>query len=93
MTAANGKQELTGEEEITTIHGNIRPMNAASTRQTMAIFEQFTERLSNMPDLSIKVLQQPFDLEPGRSLRGGDGADDSTLPRPFTVEISQKIAP
>ena len=93
LTAANGKQELTGEEEITTIHGNIRPMNAASTRQTMAIFEQFTERLSNMPDLSIKVLQQPFDLEPGRSLRGGDGADDSTLPRPFTVEISQKIAP
>lgn len=90
---AMGKQDLTGEEEITTIRGHIRPTNTASTRQTLAIFEQFTEQFSHTPGLRVNVLEQPFDLQPGRSLRGGDGADDSAQPRPFAIAISQKIAP
>lgn len=93
MVTTASKQDLTGEEEITIIRGTIRPTSNASTRQTLAIFEQFTEQLSNTLNLSVNILQQPFDLEPGRPLRGGDGADDSTQPRPFAVEISRKIAP
>ena len=91
-----GKSTAAGiedDEEITTVRGSIHPEGAASTRQTLATFEQFVERLRNDPSITLNVLQQPFEMESGRSLRGGDGTDESTLPRPFAVEISRKIAP
>jgi hypothetical protein len=41
----------------------------------------------------VNILKQPFDLESGRSLRGGDSEDENGKPRQFTVEIIRKIVP
>ena len=80
-----------GDDEITTVRGAIRPERNATTRQVLASFEQFVEQLRRDPANSISVLQQPFDLESGRPLRGGDSEDENSQPRPFAVEILRKI--
>jgi hypothetical protein len=91
--SASTAASITGEEEITVIRGTIRPGKNTSTRQILASFEAFAERLRSDPSITLSVLQQPFDLESGRSLRGGDGADEISQPRQFALEISRKIAP
>lgn len=78
--------------EITTVRGTIR-LERASTRQTLALFEQFVEALRADPANTVNVLQRPFDIEPGRALRGGDGQDEETQPRQFAVEIIRSVAP
>ena len=83
----------TGEDETTLVRGTVRPEKNASTRQILATFEQFIERLRSDPGASVSVLQQPFEMESGRSLRGGDGVDESIQPRQFALEITRKIAP
>lgn len=84
---------ITGEDETTIVRGNIRPEKYASTRQILATFEQFIERLRSDPGATVSILQQPFEMESGRSLRGGDGVDESTQSRQFALEITRKIAP
>lgn len=88
--AASG---IEGNEEITTIRGAIRPEPNATPRQILASFEQFAELLRSDPACSVSVLQQPFDMESGRALRGGDSEDENAQPRQFAVEITRKIAP
>jgi len=85
--------DLAGTEEITTVRGAIRADSNATPRQILATFEQFTELLRADPNCSVSIQQQPFDLESGRALRGGDSEDANGQPRQFTVEISRKIAP
>lgn len=88
-----GSTEIAGSEELTTVRGAIRPEANATPRQILARFEAFVELLRADPACTINILQQPFDLESGRALRGGDSEDGGKQPRQFVVEISRKIAP
>ena len=78
--------------EITTVRASIR-LARASTRQTLAVFEQFVEALRSEPGVTVNVLQRPFDIESGTAMRGGDGIDEETPARPFAVEIVRSAAP
>jgi hypothetical protein len=80
------------EPETTTLRGAIQ-LERATVRQTLAVFDQFVEALAADPANKIKVVQRPFDIESGRSLRGGDGLDEEAQPRQFTVEIARSSAP
>ncbi|MDP2883308.1 MAG: hypothetical protein Q8N89_17230 [Azonexus sp.] len=80
------------EPEITTVRGSIH-LERATTRQTLAVFDQFVDALRADPANTINVLQRPFDIESGRALRGGDGLDEETQPRQFAVEIVRNVAP
>ncbi|NTV69323.1 MAG: hypothetical protein HGA71_04155 [Azonexaceae bacterium] len=80
------------EPEITTVRGTIH-LDRATTRQTLAVFDQFVDALRADPANTINVLQRPFDIESGRALRGGDGLDEEAQPRQFAVEIVRKVAP
>jgi hypothetical protein len=91
--AAAGAATIDGNEEITTVRGAIRPEAKATPRQILARFESFLELLRADQTSTITILQQPFDLESERALRGGDSEDASNQPRQFVVEISRKIAP
>lgn len=81
-----------GSPEITTVRGSIR-LDRATTRQTLAVFDQFVEALRADPANTVNVLQRPFDIESGRALRGGDGLDEEAQPRQFAVEIVRSVAP
>ena len=79
-------------QEITTVRGSIR-LERATTRQTLTVFDQFVDALRADPANTINVLQRPFDIESGRTLRGGDGQNEEAQPRQFSVEIIRNSAP
>lgn len=87
------KAGIDASEEITTVRGGIRVAGNASPRQILASFEQFAELLRSDPGYTVNILQQPFDMESGRALRGGDSDEDNAKPRQFAVEIIRKITP
>lgn len=80
-------------DEVTTVRGTIRVSGNASPRQILASFEQFAELLRSDPVYRVNILQQPFDMESGRALRGGDGEEDSAKPRQFAIELIRKTTP
>lgn len=89
MVVAN----LSGDTETTVVRGKLQPERNATARSILATFEQFIKLLASDPALSIKVVQQPFDMESGQALRGGDSEDEGMQPRSFTIEVSRKITP
>ena len=80
-------------EEITIVRGSIDPDSSASIRQVLAIFETFTDLLRIDPDNRVLILQPPYDMEPERSLRGGDEAPGNRQPRTFAIEITRMVTP
>lgn len=78
--------------ETTIVRGSIR-LERATTRQTLAVFDEFVDALRRTPGTSVKVQQRPFDIESGTALRGGDGLSEETQLRPFTVEIVRSHQP
>jgi hypothetical protein len=77
--------------EAITLSGSIRLGPTATARQTLAAFEHFIEMLRVDRDSDVNVLQQPFDIESGRALRGGDMETESAPPRQFTVRIVRRV--
>ena len=71
--------------------GTIRLGPASTARQTLATFEHFIDLLRVDRDSDVSVLQQPFEIESGRALRGGDVENESSQARQFTVKISRKL--
>ena len=80
-----------GKAEVITLRGSIRLGPTATARQTLATFEHFVEILRVDRDSDVSVQQQPFDIESGRSLRGGDMETESAPPRQFTIQIVRKV--
>lgn len=84
---------LAASDEIIVIHGRLRLPPNAQPRQVLTVFEQFTRRLQTDPGLHIAVLQQPFDTESARSLKGGTQEDENPQPRTFVLQLSRKLTP
>jgi hypothetical protein len=82
-----------GNSETITLRGQIRLGPSATARQTLATFEHFVELLRVDRNNDVNVVQQPFDIESGRALRGGDADSESTQPRQFAVQITRKLTP
>ena len=84
---------LKSKNEVVILRGTIRLGPTSTARQTLATFEHFVDLLRVDRDNEVSVLQQPFEIESGRALRGGDAANESTQPRQFAVQITRKLAP
>jgi hypothetical protein len=82
----------TGAQEITTVRGSIR-LERATTRQILAVFDQFVDALRADPAIRINILQRPFDIESGQTLRSTGGQDEDAQPRQFVVEIVRSSKP
>ncbi|MGA9394127.1 MAG: hypothetical protein WBV56_02185 [Azonexus sp.] len=82
-----------GNRETITLRGQIRLAPSATTRQTLATFEHFVELLRVDRNNEVSIVQQPFDIESGRSLRGGDADSEGTQPRQFAVKIVRETTP
>ena len=92
---ASGKPATlpSGNTETITLRGQIRLGSSATPRQTLATFEHFVELLRVDRSNDVTVVQQPFETESGRALRGGDAESENTQPRQFTVQITRKLTP
>ena len=84
---------LNSGAEVITIRGLVRLENGASTRQTLATFDQFVQLLGVDRNNQVKVLQPPFDIASGQSLRGDDKEDHGSKPRQFTLQITRQLTP
>ena len=79
-----------GDRETIMLRGQIRLAPTATARQTLATFEHFVELLRVDRNNDVSIVQQPFDIESGRALRGGDADSEGTQPRQFAVQIVRK---
>jgi Tfp pilus assembly protein PilN len=93
--SAPGKPGLipSGNSETIVLRGALQLSPTASARQTLATFEHFVELLQVDRSNEVSVLQQPFDIESGRALRGGDAESEGNQPRQFALQIVRKAAP
>jgi hypothetical protein len=57
----------------------------------LAVFNQLVDTLKANPKLQVNILQQPFDIESGKSLKGGETTISEDKPRTFSIQISRKI--
>ena len=83
-------------DESALVRGSIPTGSQANPRQVLAVFERFLAALRQQPGLQVNVQQQPFDVESGKSLKGGSSSDDtpaSTEPRHFVVQIVHRVMP
>lgn len=71
------------------LRGTVNLGIRATPRQILFAFEQFVGALGTSPRLTVKVIQQPFDTDSGKSLRSGNEAITDTGSRPFSLEITR----
>lgn len=80
-------------QEVTTIKGFIHSGQNATPREILTIFEHFVTLLGNDKTSTVQVQRQPFELESGSRLRGGDSENWKSTPRQFAIEVSREIEP
>ena len=54
--------------------------------------EHFVDALRANPALEVEVQRRPFDIEPGKSLKGSDIDSDDDKPRSFVLHLRRKPA-
>jgi hypothetical protein len=82
-----------GADESIVVRGTLRLGAKATTRQVLAAFNRFVEALRAQANLRVDILQPPFDIASGTSLRGGDTAPEGENPREFGLLVSRESAP
>ncbi len=79
------------DSELAVVRGTLRPGPDSHPRQILAVFNRLVDTLKHHPKLQVEVLQQPFDVASGKSLKGGDAAVDDLQPRVFKLQIRRAI--
>ena len=79
------------DSETALVRGTLKVGTTTNARQLLAVFNQLVDALKANPKLQVNVIQQPFDIESGKSLKGGDTTVEDDKPRSFTIQISRKI--
>jgi hypothetical protein len=88
---AAGALQIDDTSETAIVRGTLRPGANATARQLLAVFNQLLDALKANPKLQVGVLQRPFDIESGKSLKGDDTTVEDDKPRTFSIQISEKI--
>ena len=82
-------QVVADDSETLIVRGTLK--TGANARQTLAAFNLLVDTLKTNPKLQVSVLQSPFDIESGKSLKGTDTAVDDDKPRAFSLQIVRKL--
>jgi len=90
---ASAANAIPDDSEALLIHGSLETVSDANARQTLAAFNVLVDALKANPKLQVIVLQSPFDIESGKSLKGSDTAVDDNRPRAFSLQIIRKLQP
>ena len=89
-TSSPGISVPAGSEAVV-LRGTLKLGANANARQMLNAFNVFLDALKANPKLQIEVLQRPFDIESGKSLKGGDITLEDNKPRTFSVHVMRKI--
>ena len=78
--------------ENATLRGNLRLSTSKTPRRQLEAFEHFVDALRANPSLDVEIQRRPFDIEPGKSLKGSDIDSDDDKPRSFVLRLRRKPA-
>jgi len=81
------------DRQLIQVRGTVELGHTATPRQTLAAFERFVADLRATAGYEIKVLQQPFDVDSGKSLKSSSDSGSGSGPRPFALEILRGSPP
>ncbi|MDR3220992.1 MAG: hypothetical protein LBU46_03135 [Candidatus Accumulibacter sp.] len=84
---------VSGDGESVVVRGALWPGDQLTARQTLAAFKRFVDALRANAKLRVEILQQPFDIASGASLRGGDTLREQEQPREFGLLVTRRIEP
>ncbi|MCM8613352.1 hypothetical protein [Accumulibacter sp.] len=82
-----GRAPAAPGDETLVVRGSIRLGDDSNPRQVLAVFNRFLDALRRNPQLEVEVQQQPFDVESGKALKGGDAAAGERQPRAFRLQL------
>ncbi len=82
---------IAGDSEAVLVRGTLKLGANANARQMLGAFNHLLDALKANPKLQVEVLQRPFDIESGKSLKGGDTTLEDNKPRSFSVQVVRKI--
>lgn len=88
--ATQGTSSAAGAQTLI-FKGSVHLGARATPRQVLAVFQQFMGALAANPALEVKPLEQPFDIESGKSLKSNAEVDIGTGKRPFVLQITRKV--
>lgn len=81
-------ESAAGFGETLTVKGRIA-LADGNPRQLLATFDRFVGTLRGDPALQVMVVQQPFDVASGKSLKSTGGVDTET-PRSFALSLTRR---
>ena len=79
------------DDSETLIVRGLLKTGTSNARQTLSAFNTLIDALKANAKLQVVVLQSPFDIESGKSLKGSDTAVDDLRPRTFSLQIVRKL--
>ena len=88
--SAYAASAVSDDSETLIVRGTLKT-GTSNARQTLAAFNTLIDALKANPKLQVVVLQSPFDIESGKSLKGSDTAVDDHRPRAFSLQIVRKL--
>lgn len=75
------------DEETAIVRGTLRLGGDSNPRQVLEALHRLVDALRQNPKLVVEVLQQPFDVESGKLLKGSDADVEGNEPRSFKIQI------
>lgn len=87
---ATGFAVAPGSETVV-VRGSLKLGSNANARQILGAFNRLIETLRTNPKLQVTALQQPFDIESAKSLKGTDTTLEEAKPRAFSLQVTRKL--
>ncbi len=79
------------DSEAAIVQGTLKAGANANPRQMLGAFNDLLAAFKANPKLQVDVLQRPFDIESGKSLRGSDITLGDNKPLAFTLQVMRKL--
>ena len=89
--SASAPGALAKDSEEAIVRGTLKLGPNTSARQMLSAFNVLLDALKANPKLQVEVLQRPFDIESGKSLKGGDITVEDNKPRAFSLQVIRKL--
>ena len=77
--------------ETAVVHGLLPASLAADQRGQLETVNAFADALRKNPALQVNVVQMPFDIESGKSLKSSSEAEQSLAKLKFVIHLSRKL--
>lgn len=92
VTEAAPNPLLAVAQESAIVRATLRLGPESNPRQVLEVFNNLVEALKSNSQLEVDVLQQPFDVESGKSLKSGDTHAGERQPHSFKLRIRRVAA-